>query len=129
MKMISRILLIFSGLLFALGAWVHTSAFGRVSAAVAKSDLADFFGKGFKTLWLMDSALQIILAILFLFVAIRPSIASRWVIVLVALIPLTTAMFAYYFLGNFIAGHLFLVASLAAIFGALLLPANGAQRR
>lgn len=124
MKVFPRILLAFSALLFLFGAWIHTSAFGKVSAAVAKSDLPEFFGKGFKTIWLMDSALQIVLAILFLFVAIRPLIASRWVIVLVALIPLTTAILAYYFIGNFIAGHLFLVASLAAIFGALLKPEN-----
>ena len=120
MKVLSRILLAFSAILFLFGAWVHTSAFSKVCAAIAKSDLPEFFGKGFKTLWLMDSALQIILAILFILVALRPSIASRWVIVLVALIPLATAMFAYYFIGNFIAGHLFLVGSLAAILGGLL---------
>ena len=121
MKTLSRILLGFSALLFLFGAWVHTSAFGKVSAAIAKSDLQEFFGQGFKTLWLMDSAVQIILATFFILVAIRPPIASRWVTVLVALIPLTTAMLVYYFIGNFIAGHLFLTASVAAILGGLLL--------
>src|SRR5690348_1987440 len=122
MKTLSRILLFLSAFLFAFGAWIHTSAFGKVSAAIAKSDLADFFGKGFKTIWLMDSSVQMILAIVFAFVAIRPNAATKPIVVLIALIPLTTAIFAYYFLGNFIAGHLFLVGSLAAIFGALLLP-------
>jgi hypothetical protein len=125
MKTLSRILLFLSAFLFAFGAWIHTSAFGKVSAAIAKSDLADFFGKGFKTIWLMDSSVQVILAIVFAFVAIRPNAATKPIVVLIALIPLTTAIFAYYFLGNFIAGHLFLVGSLAAIFGALLLPNNG----
>jgi hypothetical protein len=120
-KTLSRILLAFSALLFLFGAWVHTSAFSKVSAAIAKSDLPEFFGSGFKTLWLMDSAVQIILAILFTLAAIGPSAAPRWVIVIVALIPLTTAMLAYYFLGNFIAGHLFLTAAVAAILGGLLL--------
>jgi hypothetical protein len=128
MKTLSRILLFLSAFLFAFGAWIHTSAFGKVSAAVAKSDLADFFGKGFKTIWLMDSSVQVILAIVFAFVAIRPNAATKPIVVLIALIPLTTAIFAYYFLGNFIAGHLFLVGSLAAIFGALLLPGNNGQR-
>ena len=121
MKTLSRILLAFSALLFLFGAWVHTSAFSKVSAAIAKSDLPEFFGKGFKTLWLQDSGLQIVLAILFGLAAIRPSAAPGWVIVIVALIPLTTAMLAYYFIGNFIAGHLFLTAAVAAIFGGLLL--------
>ena len=120
MKIFGRTLLAFSALLFAFGAWIHTSAFGHVSAAVANSDLPEFFGKGFKTLWLQDSGLQIVLAILFALTAIRPSTATRWVIVLVALIPFTTAMLAYYFIGNFIAGHLFLVASVSAIMGGLL---------
>jgi len=120
MKTLSRILLIFSALVFAFGAWVHTSAFGKVSAAVAKSDLADFFGKGFKTIWLMDSSVQVILAIVFAFVAIRPHAATKLIVVLIALIPLTTAIFAYYFIGNFIAGHLFLTGSVAAVVGGLL---------
>ena len=128
MKTLSRILLFLSAFLFAFGAWVHTSAFGKVSAAVAKSDLPDFFGKGFKTIWLMDSSVQVILAIVFALVAIRPSVATKPIVVLIALITLTTAIFAYYFLGNFIAGHLFLVGSLAAIFGALVLPALDGQR-
>src|SRR5262249_36743771 len=84
---------------------------------IAKSDLPEFFGKGFKTLWLQDSGLQIVLAILFALAAIRPSAVTRWGIVLVALIPLTTAMLAYYFLGNFIAGHLFLAPSVAGSLG------------
>jgi hypothetical protein len=128
MKTLSRILLFLSAFLFAFGAWIHTSAFGKVSAAVAKSDLVDFFGKGFKTIWLMDSSVQVILAIVFAFVAIRPNAATKPIVVLIALIPLATAIFAYYFIGNFIAGHLFLVGSLAAIFGTLLLPAIGGQR-
>ena len=128
MKTLSRILLFLSAFLFAFGAWVHTSAFGKVSAAIAKSDLPDFFGKGFKTIWLMDSSVQVILATVFALVAVRPYAATKPIVVLIALIPLTTAMFAYYFLGNFVAGHLFLVGSLAAIFGALLLPAVGGQR-
>ena len=120
MKLLSRILFAFSALVLAIGAWIHTSAFGRVSAATAKSDLPDFFGKGFKVLWLQDSALQLIFAILFAVLAIRPGAAPRWIVIMLALLLLTTVAFVYYFIGNFIAGHMFLVAAVAAILGALL---------
>jgi hypothetical protein len=120
MKLPSRILLAFSAIVFAFGAWIHTSAFDRMSASVAKSDLPAFFGNGFRVRWLQDSALQIVFAILFALVAIRPSLATRWVIAIVALIPLTTAMLIYAVIGNFIGGHIFLTGALAAILGALL---------
>jgi len=128
MKTLSRILLVFSALLFAFGAWVHTSAFGKVSAAIAKSDLPDFFGKGFKTLWLMDSSVQVVLAIVFALVAMKPSTATKPVILLIALIPLAAAIFIYHFIGNFIGGHIFLTGGVAAILGGLLLPSNDARR-
>ena len=120
MKALSRILFAISALILAFGAYVHTSAFGKVTTTVAKSDLPDFFGKGFKVLWLQDSALQIIFAIVFAVLAIRPAAAPRWIVVMLALLLLTTVASVYYFIGNFIGGHLFLVAAIAAILGALL---------
>ena len=120
MKLLSRILLGFSAIVFAFGAYIHTSAFGRMSDTVAKSDLPAFFGNGFRTLWLMDSAVQIALALVFAIVAIKPNAATRPLVILVALVPLSTAGFIYYFIGNFVGGHLFVTGALAAIFGALL---------
>ena len=120
MKSFSRTLLSISALVFAFGAYIHTSAFGRMSEAVAKSDLPAFFGNGFRTLWTMDSAVQIALALLFALVAVRPSAATRPIVILIALIPLTTSVVIYCLIGNFIGGHLFLTGALAAIFGALL---------
>lgn len=120
MKILSRILLTFSALVFLVGAWIHTSAFGRMSAGVAKSDLATFLATGFRTLWLMDSVVQIILAVVFAFVALRPNASSKSIVVLIALIPLSTACLVYYFVGNFIGGHIFLTGALVAILGALL---------
>ena len=125
MKIISRILLAFSAIVFAFGAYIHTSAFGRMSEAVAKSDLLPFFGNGFRTLWLMDSTVQIALALVFAIVAIRPSAATRPIVILIALVPLSTAGFIYYFIGNFIGGHLFLTGALAAIFGTILRSESG----
>jgi hypothetical protein len=124
MKILARIFLGFSAIVLAIGAWIHTSAFGRVSVAIAKSDLPDFFGKGFKVLWLQDSALQLIFAILFAVLAIRRSAAPRWIVIMLALLLLTTVALVYYFIGNFIAGHLLLVAAISAILGALLSPQN-----
>ena len=120
MKVLSRILLGLSAIVFAFGAYLHTSAFGRMSEAVAKSDLLPFFGNGFRTLWLMDSTVQIALALVFAIVAIRPSAATRPIVILIALVPLSIAGFIYYFIGNFIGGHLFLTGALAAIFGTVL---------
>jgi len=120
MKTFSRILLAFSALVFAFGAWIHTSAFGRMSTTVAKSDLPGFFGNGFRTLWLMDSSVQIALATIFAIVAIRPAAATKPIVLLVAFIPLATSVFIYYFIGNFIGGHLFLTGAVAAILGTLL---------
>ncbi|HJX99094.1 MAG TPA: hypothetical protein VJ281_09460 [Chthoniobacterales bacterium] len=120
MKVLSRILFAISALILAFGAYVHTSAFGKVSAAVAKSDLPEFFGKGFKVLWLQDSVLQIIFAIIFTVLAIRPMAVPKWVVIMLALLLLGTVAFVYSIIGNFIAGHLFLVAAAAAILGALL---------
>jgi len=120
MKMFARILLAISALVFAFGAWVHTSAFARMSAAVAKSDLPAFFAQGLRTLWVMDSCVQIALALIFALVAIRPTAATKPIIVLIALVPLATSVFIYYFIGNFIGGHLFLTGAVAAILGALM---------
>ncbi len=100
MKSLSRILLAFSVIVFAFGAWIHTSAFGRMSDAVAKSDLPPFFGNGFRTLWLQDSVLQIVFAIIFAVVAIRPAAATRFVVVILGLLPITTAILIYHFIGQ-----------------------------
>ena len=120
MKLLGRILLAFAAIVLATGAWIHTAGFDRMSAAVAKSDLAPFIGKGLKVLWLQDSTIAIVLATVFAVVAIRPAAASKPVIVLLALVPVITAALTYYFIGNFFGGHIFLVAGIAAILGALL---------
>src|SRR5438045_1694892 len=124
MKLLSRILLAFSAIVFALGAWIHTSAFARMSDAVAKSDLPAFLGNGLRTLWLQDSVIQIVFAIIFGLLAMRPAAATRSVVVIIGLLPITTAVFIYHFIGNFIGGHIFLAGGIAAVFGGLLLRAG-----
>ena len=122
MKWLGRFLLAFSAILLVIGAWIHTAGFNRMSAGVAKSDLNPFLGRGLKVLWLQDSTIAIVLAIVFAVVAIRPAAASRPLIFLLALVPVITAALTYYFIGNFFGGHIFLVAGIAAILGALFYP-------
>jgi hypothetical protein len=124
MKLLGRILLAFSAIVLAIGAWIHTAGFDRMSAGVAKSDLNPFLGRGFKVLWLQDSTIAIVLAIVFAVVAIRPTAASKSAIVLLALVPVITAALTYYFIGNFFGGHIFLAAGVAAILGAVVDPAT-----
>jgi hypothetical protein len=121
MKLLGRILLAFSAILLAIGAWIHTSAFGKVSAAVAKSNIEAFLGKGLKVLWLQDSTIAVVLAIVFATVAIRPFAASKTVIVLLGFVPVVTAALIYHFIGNFVGGHIFLAAGAAAILGGLFI--------
>jgi len=85
---------------------------------VAESNLVPFLGNGLKVLWLQDSVIANVLAIIFAIVAIRPSAAPKWIIVVLALVPAATAGLIYYFIG----GHVFLTAGIAAILGALVLP-------
>lgn len=122
MKILSRILLGLSAILLAVGAHFHTSAFGKTSAAVAESNLPAFLGNGLKVLWLQDSVITNVLAIIFAIVAIKQTAAPKWIIIMLALVPIITAGLVYHFIGNFFGGHIFLTAGIAAIFGALLLP-------
>lgn len=88
-----------------------------------------FAVKSLKILWLEDSVVLFALAITFAFVAIRPSAATRWAIVLIALIPAATAALVYYFVGAFIGGHVLVISGVAAILGGLQYPANRADNR
>lgn len=68
-----RLLLALAALLAAMGAALHASAYKRAVAAVDASNLAPFFGKSLKGLWLGDSATLILVAAIFALIAARPS--------------------------------------------------------
>ena len=76
--------------------------------------------KSLRVLWLIDSVTSLVIALVFLLVATNPASASRGVVALVALIPTTTAILIYYFIGNFIGGHVHLAAALLSFAAALL---------
>jgi hypothetical protein len=117
-----RLLLGFSSLILALGAFVHAAAFGKALAAIGRSDLAPFFGTCLKALWLADSTTCLILAATFALIAARPAVATRPLVLLLALIPTATAVLIYTFLGGFFAGHFLLVPAVAAFVAGLRLP-------
>lgn len=112
---VARLLLSLAAMVLAIGGIMHARAFPGTAAAVAKSDLAPFYGNSLKALWLTDSATLLILAVLYLLVAARPGVASRLVIVLTTLIPMATAVFLYVFLGTFFAAHLLLGAAVLVL--------------
>ncbi|PYL63309.1 MAG: hypothetical protein DMF25_10815 [Verrucomicrobia bacterium] len=118
--MMKRLFLIFSAVVLAIGALMHASAFNKVSLAVTKSDIASFAGNSLKVLWLADSVTAMLLAAVFAIAAARPSTASNWILMLLAMIPATTAVLIYTFVGNFIGGHIMLAAGIAAFIGGLL---------
>jgi uncharacterized membrane protein len=116
-----RFLLAVSAVMLALGGIMHARAFDKATAVVAASNLPAFYADSLKALWLIDSATLIVLALVFGLVAARPVPAFGAVIVLLALIPATTAAFQYTFLGMFLPAHIFSVAAAMAILAGLLL--------
>ncbi|PYK11439.1 MAG: hypothetical protein DME65_07290 [Verrucomicrobia bacterium] len=117
---LSRLLLAFSAALLLFGGAVHTLAFKKATTAVETSNLAPFFAKAFKALWLIDSTMLITSAVVFGLLAARPLMASGAVVVLVALMPAITAALLYFFVGSIVPAHLLVIASALAFLAALL---------
>jgi hypothetical protein len=84
----------------AFGGYGHTSAYDKAVAAVAQSDLPEFYREGLKVLWLTDSATIFLVSASFALLAIWPRAAARPVVVLIALSPISTAALLYHFVGT-----------------------------
>ena len=112
-------MLALAALLQAIGGYAHAFAFFRtMSAAMDASDLSPFLRGSFKGLWLADSTTMFSLAVMFGLVAARPAIASRPLVMLLALIPAATGALIYIYLGPFFAGHILMAtAALVALGG------------
>jgi hypothetical protein len=123
-----RLLLALSALILALGGLMHSRAFDGAVTAVASSDLPAFYGRALQALWLIDSATLLTLAVVFAAVAVAPALASRPVVVLLALLPAATALLLYRYLGSFLPAHLLIGAATAAAVGGLLLPSRAEGR-
>jgi hypothetical protein len=117
---LSRIFLGASAALLLLGGAVHTLAFKKAVAAVAASDLAPFFGKALKGLWLIDSTMLITLAIVFGVIAVRPAMASSVVVALLTLMPAVVAILLYCLIGAIMPAHLLVVVAALGFAAALL---------
>ncbi len=115
-----RFILSFSSLLLGVGAVFHAAAFKNALAAIAASNLPPFYANSCKGLWLADSATLFVLALVFGWIAVRPSSATMPIVVLLSLVPAATAFLIYTFVGSFFAAHLLLVASAAALTAGLL---------
>lgn len=122
LKSTPRFFLAFSSVLSTVGGAIHAAAFGKALPVISASNLPRLYDGSSKALWLEDSAVLFILALIFGLIAIRPSTATRPLVMLVALIPAVTAVLIYTFLGNFFAGHILLAIALPALFAGLQFP-------
>jgi hypothetical protein len=119
--LVSRLLLAVSALILALGAVLHAKAFPTAAAArIDASSLPVFLGGELKALWLADSTTLLATAAILSLAAVRPTAASGWLLMLVALIPAATAVMIYAFLGGFYAGHLLMAAAAMAFVAGLM---------
>jgi hypothetical protein len=120
MRFAPRLLLAFSSLCLAAGGAVHALAFQKAATVAAHSTLPPFFSAAFQGLWLCDSITSVALALAFGSIAALPGMASRSLVVLLALAPLAFATAIFATMGNFFAGHLMLLAGTAALIGGAL---------
>jgi hypothetical protein len=65
-----------------------------------------------------------ILAVVFGLIAVRPSVATRPVAVLLALIPAAIGVLICTFLGGFFAGHILLATAAAVLLAGLQFPGS-----
>jgi hypothetical protein len=107
----ARILIGVAAAILALGGAMHALAFPKTAAAVAGSNLPPFFGNALKALWLMDSCGMFALSAICVVLIAQPQSASPLVVALLSLIPFSTAVLLYVFLGNFFAAHMLIAAA------------------
>jgi uncharacterized membrane protein len=117
-----RFLLALASTILTAGVAVHAAAFNKVVLAVRHSNLPDFYGRSLKMLWLADSATLLLFAGILVLFAVRPALASRPVLLLLAILPAASAALLYAFLGNFFPGHLLTVVSGAVFIAGLRFP-------
>jgi hypothetical protein len=112
---LSRSILGLCSLVLTLGAFAHAKAFPRMSVALAKVSLPAIYANDFRTLWLADSTTLLTVALLFAWIAFRPTTPLKSALIMIALIPASTALLLYRFVGSFYAAHLLLGTAAAAV--------------
>lgn len=120
-RSIPRILYAAAALIFAFGSFAHTlSYFRKAMATISASNLPPFYEQALKSLWLCDSTTLAALAAVSIYLAAKPSAASRTLVLLIALVPAGTTFMLYTFLGAFFAGHLLLAATVLLVLASSL---------
>src|SRR5271168_3109065 len=119
-SLISRLLLTVSAALLASGGLAHALAYAKASTVAEHSTLPRFFIAAFKGLWLSDALSSIVLALIFGAIALRPTVATKPLIMLIAASPIAVAVAIFWTMGNFYAGYLLLLSGTAALLGAVL---------
>jgi hypothetical protein len=108
------------------GGLAHASAFSGAAAIVEGVPLPPFILGSFKTLWLIDSTLQVVLGLIAAALAWRPGLASGVLLVALGLIPLGSALLLYRFLPGFYAGHLMVMSAAGLITAGIFWPPRAA---
>lgn len=120
---ISRLLYALAATIFLLGSLAHAAVYFRKAGAdIGASGLKLFMQTELKALWLCDSTTLFALAIVFFYLAARPTGASRTLVSLIALVPAGTTLLLYAFLGAFYAAHLLLAAIAMILVAAFFAP-------
>ena len=117
--LIARLLLAASSLLLASSAVIHGMTIHRALTILDASRLPPFYRDSFKVLWIADATTMFIVAAIFGSIAIRPELASRSIVALLALAYGVVAALLYTFLGRFQAAHILLIASAMALIAAV----------
>jgi hypothetical protein len=116
-----KLLLVGAAVIFGGGSALHAAAFfSKNAAAIGAADLSPILRADLKALWLADSTTLMSMALVCVLLAVRPNSASPWLTLLLALIPISTALLVYVFLGPFYAGHLLIVGAALLVAAGLL---------
>jgi hypothetical protein len=122
---LARSLLAVAAFILIGGALLHASAYGKVTAGIEASALSSALGNAFRALWMADSTTTAAVGLLAVLFVARPALASPPVVLLLALVPAFTGVFAYRFLGPSLPGHLMALTTVLMVV-AVLLPRRAA---
>ena len=123
-KSVSKWLLVLSAAILATGGSIHGLAYPKASTVAGHSTLPPFFQGALKGLWLSDSLSSLTIALTLACIAANPRLAATPLVLLLALMPLATAVVLFLTMGNFFAGYLMLIAAAAALLGAVMRPST-----
>lgn len=104
------------------GGVIHAAAFPKAESVLDNTNAPAFYVNSSKALWLADSATLIAIGVVLTLVAIRPAFASRWIVALLAPIPLGTATLIYVFVGSFFPAHMLVGAAALMLLAAWRYP-------